>query len=49
MDEDGSRAIILDPTATDPGFSWYQESNGKIWWTMVVGSAGTDAGTGAGT
>jgi hypothetical protein len=21
------------------GFSWYQEPNGKIWWTMITGSS----------
>ena len=31
------RAVILDPKATELGFSWYQESNGKIWWTLVTG------------
>lgn len=31
------RAVILDPNATELGFSWYQESNGKIWWTLVTG------------
>ncbi len=37
MDEPGTRRVILDPKATGLGFSWYQESNGKIWWTMVMG------------
>jgi uncharacterized protein YkwD len=31
------RAIILDPNARDVGFSWFQEPNGKIWWTLVTG------------
>ncbi|HMO06798.1 MAG TPA: CAP domain-containing protein, partial [Paracoccaceae bacterium] len=29
--------ILLDPTAREMGFSWFQESNGKIWWTLVTG------------
>ena len=33
------RAVILDPAATELGFAWYQEPNGKIWWTMVTGGA----------
>jgi uncharacterized protein YkwD len=33
-----TRAVILDPAARFIGFSWYQESNGKIWWTMVTGA-----------
>nr|WP_233487449.1 CAP domain-containing protein [Thalassovita gelatinovora] len=38
MDQTDTRRVILDPTVTDVGFSWYQESNGKIWWTLVLGS-----------
>jgi uncharacterized protein YkwD len=38
MEEPGTRAVILDPNARDLGFSWHQESNGKIWWTLVMGS-----------
>ena len=41
--EPSSRRILLDPDATDMGFSWYQEKNGKIWWTLVTGRRG--AGT----
>ena len=37
MEEPGSREIILEPRAIDMGFSWFQESNGKIWWTLVMG------------
>ncbi len=44
MEDPGSRLVILDPTARDMGFSWHQESNGKIWWTLVMGApAGTPA------
>ncbi|WP_323781532.1 CAP domain-containing protein [Thalassovita sp.] len=38
MEQVDTRRVILDPKATDMGFSWYQESNGKIWWTLVLGS-----------
>lgn len=38
MDQAGTRSVILDRTARNLGFSWYQESNGKIWWTLVTGS-----------
>lgn len=41
MEEQGPRTVILDPAATDMGFSWHQESNGKIWWTLVMGAPGT--------
>ena len=39
MDDPNTRAVILDPTANDLGFSWYQESNGKLWWTMILGES----------
>jgi uncharacterized protein YkwD len=32
-----TRAVILDRNARDLGFSWFQEPNGKIWWTLVTG------------
>ncbi|WP_425046889.1 CAP domain-containing protein [Primorskyibacter sp. S87] len=38
MDDPGSRSVILDPKATSMGFAWYQESSGKIWWTLDMGS-----------
>jgi uncharacterized protein YkwD len=38
MEASDTRAIILDPKAQDLGFAWHQESNGKIWWTMVLGA-----------
>lgn len=41
MEDPGQRSVILDPEAQDIGFSWYQESNGKIWWTLVMGAPGT--------
>ena len=37
MENKNTRAVILDPNALDLGFSWYQETSGKIWWTLVVG------------
>ncbi len=37
MEEPGTRSVILDKKATDLGFSWFQEGNGKIWWTLVMG------------
>jgi uncharacterized protein YkwD len=38
MEEPGPRAVILDPRARNMGFDWFQEPNGKIWWTLVLGS-----------
>lgn len=37
MEEPGTRQVILDPKATNMGFAWFQESNGKIWWTLLMG------------
>ncbi|WP_428673298.1 CAP domain-containing protein [Roseibium sp.] len=47
MEQPETRQVILDPRARDLGFAWYQESNGKIWWTMVVGQPGAFRGTGS--
>ncbi|MDF1716523.1 MAG: CAP domain-containing protein [Antarcticimicrobium sp.] len=37
MEEPGTRSVILEKRATDMGFAWFQEPNGKIWWTLVMG------------
>ncbi len=38
MELPATRSVIMDPKARTMGFSWFQESNGKIWWTLVMGS-----------
>ncbi len=38
MAQPDTRAVIMDPTARLIGFAWFQEPNGKIWWTMVTGA-----------
>ncbi|NSY37433.1 CAP domain-containing protein [Leisingera sp. ANG59] len=38
LEKPATRAVILDPKATNMGFSWFQEPNGKIWWTLVMGN-----------
>jgi len=38
MEEPATRTVILDPAARDLGFAWFQEENGKLWWTLVTGS-----------
>ncbi|WP_109311327.1 CAP domain-containing protein [Ruegeria sp. AU67] len=40
MQEPGPRAVIMDPKASQMGFSWHQESGGKIWWTLEMGAGG---------
>ncbi|QFS84673.1 Cysteine-rich secretory protein family protein [Roseivivax sp. THAF40] len=37
MDDPATRGVILSPEARDMGFSWFQENNGKIWWTLITG------------
>ncbi|ARE40645.1 Putative transmembrane protein [Rhodovulum sp. P5] len=37
MEEADKSAIILDPAATEMGFAYFQEPNGKIWWTIITG------------
>ena len=32
-----TREVITDPEARDLGIAFFQEPNGKIWWTMVTG------------
>lgn len=38
MNRSDTRDVILNPNAKNMGFSWYQDPNGKIWWTLVTGS-----------
>ncbi len=37
MEQPATRDVILSPKAKEMGFSWIQETNGKIWWTLVMG------------
>ena len=37
MAQPDTRAIVLDPVAREAGFAWFQEENGKIWWTLMTG------------
>ena len=38
MEEKGTRDVVLDPAARDLGFAFFQEPNGKIWWTLILGT-----------
>lgn len=38
MAQPDTRNVIMDPTARLIGFAWFQESGGKIWWTLVTGA-----------
>lgn len=37
MEMPDTRDVILEPRARDLGFAWFQEDNGKIWWTLITG------------
>lgn len=37
MQQPDTREVLLDPRARDLGFAWFQEPNGKIWWTAIIG------------
>lgn len=37
MQDPLTRDVILDPSATYLGISYYQESGGKIWWVQMLG------------
>lgn len=37
MRQPDTRVVILDPTAREIGFAWFQEPSGKIWWTLLTG------------
>ncbi|MEO1537490.1 MAG: CAP domain-containing protein [Pseudomonadota bacterium] len=41
METQETREVILDSRARDLGFSWHQESSGKIWWVLVAGQPAT--------
>lgn len=41
MEQPDTRRTILSPQAGQMGFAWFQEPNGKIWWTMVMGNPNT--------
>ena len=37
LDDQASASLILNAQATDFGFAWFRESNGKIWWVQLLG------------
>ena len=39
MAQTDTRDVLLDPRATEMGFAWFQEPSGKLWWTLLLGSA----------
>jgi uncharacterized protein YkwD len=37
MTNPSTQDIIMADTAEEMGFGWFQETTGKIWWTLVTG------------
>lgn len=37
MLEPATKDAIMHPDATHIGISWFQDPNGKIWWTLIIG------------
>ncbi len=35
-----TRQVLVDPQVREVGFAWFQEPNGKLWWTLVTGAPG---------
>jgi len=40
MEQPDTGNVILDSRAAHMGFAWFQESSGKIWWTLLMGGGG---------
>lgn len=36
MNAPSTRGVLLNSEASEMGFAWFQESNGKLWWTLVL-------------
>lgn len=34
-----TRDVLINPKATSLGIGWYQEPEGKLWWTLVTGES----------
>lgn len=45
MGQQDTRETLMDPRASEVGFAWFQEPNGKIWWTALVGQSAGSFGT----
>lgn len=43
MRQPNTRGVLLDPDANQMGFAWFQENNGKIWWTLVMADGSRQA------
>ena len=41
LDTPTALGVMLNSRATSIGFSWFRESNGKLWWVQMVGGPGS--------
>lgn len=41
IEKPDTQRTIISPDAEDMGFAWFQEPNGKIWWTLIMGNPST--------
>lgn len=48
MELKDTRDVVLSPNAIHMGFAYFQEPNGKIWWTLVTGGPSPSQRTEAG-
>ncbi|MFQ5438923.1 MAG: CAP domain-containing protein [Paracoccaceae bacterium] len=37
IEDRNTREVIMNPAARHLGIAWFQEINGKVWWTLVIG------------
>ncbi|MEQ9692819.1 CAP domain-containing protein [Shimia sp. SDUM112013] len=38
LQQEDTKAVLMNPAAQEMGFAWFQEKNGKIWWTLITGT-----------
>ena len=38
MNDPDTQRVIMDARAGQMGFAWFQEPNGKLWWTLILGT-----------
>jgi len=38
MEARETRAMLLNPAVREIGFAWHQDADGKLWWTMTMGT-----------
>lgn len=44
MEKPDTQRIIMSPDADRMGFAWYQESTGKLWWTLIMADSAGSGG-----